>query len=691
MSSESISPASFYSMRGFGYKRFEKTEPNNLDNCIILYEKYPNFNINDKELENYPMIIEIDTKTIKEDTIQEHEDGVFYAEKTIYLNPISAKIYFRNESEKRSTLSKAEPSIETKMLPLYQSCFNVRPKGIECFDWTKSNIKDSENDNTNHISEDRKINKLKGFLYAYILAANKLLSDEVVTLKKYAKDLRNTLSAVITSPDGRATYKQQNQLDKIYESINNAFYKAEGLDKKLKELITQKKEQWHCENFLEILQGESLYDFWIQKQNIKSSFQLRSFYVSSSKAEDKEKSFENYMLDLENAITEFNDFKFIQKEQFPILQDCNKIEPIPIEKGDFLTKLLNEHLNDAYNSETFILSRYKFAKDIVTNTFKKELGEKWNSSSTQTYLNNLLLNLDAGQPFELNSTAKPILKSFAAFCQKGNADIDKLEDYLISNEIGDFCIAFALWGIVFGFANMPKTLTNELFLLDNLDYISEIYKYVFEQVHGIELKGTLERRPEISTMNKETNKNDVKIHQFINDNTTCDSFSELEKKLRPCKLKQEQLESIQEGYKQNKNQFSKPFFDYVKKIKGIRGKKLQQIKECLGYIEQQEIKSTAIQSSIYSLESDFNKNVKSDNIIDKLICFNGKNKDIINRLKENWDYVNKKNLDKKETIRFFINLCKKEGEGRATIQTALLQIFTKEVANKCEIELEDIL
>jgi len=230
-----------------------------------------------------------------------------------------------------------------------------------------------------------------------------------------------------------------------------------------------------------------------------------------------------------------------------------------------------------------------------------------------------------------------------------------------------------------------------LFLSDNLDYISEIYKHIFKQVHGIELEGTLERRPEISTMNKETNKNDVKIHQFINDNTTCDSFSELEKKLRPCKLKQEQLESIQEGYKQNKNQFSKPFFDYVKKIKGIRGKKLQQIKECLGYIEQQEIKSTAIQSSIYSLESDFNKNVKSDNIIDKLICFNGKNKDIINRLKENWDYVNKQNHDKKETIRHFINLCKQEGEGRATKQTALFKIFTKEVANKCEIELEDIL
>ena len=83
MSSESISPAEFYSVRGFGYKRFEKVEPNNLNNRIILYNKYPVFDINDNELENYPMIIEIDTKTVNKDVIHEHKDGVFYSEETI--------------------------------------------------------------------------------------------------------------------------------------------------------------------------------------------------------------------------------------------------------------------------------------------------------------------------------------------------------------------------------------------------------------------------------------------------------------------------------------------------------------------------------------------------------------------------------------------------------------------------------
>ena len=83
MSSESISPATFYTNRRFGYKRFEKVEPNKLDNLLLLYDKYPIFEINDKELENYPLVIEIDTQFISEECVQEKDD-VFFTTKTIY-------------------------------------------------------------------------------------------------------------------------------------------------------------------------------------------------------------------------------------------------------------------------------------------------------------------------------------------------------------------------------------------------------------------------------------------------------------------------------------------------------------------------------------------------------------------------------------------------------------------------------
>jgi hypothetical protein len=491
MSSESISPAGFYSERGFGYGRFTKVEPNNLDRRIILYDKYPDFQIFDNEIENYPLIIELDTKYLAEDVtdiIQEDKSGVFYSEKTIYFNPFSTKLFFANEREKISTLSKAEPSIETKMVSLYQNCFCAKPANIDMFDLRICDLQDSKADFSKHISKDRKINKLKGFLYAYLLGANKSLSSEIVNLKKCAKDLRNVLSAVLVSKDNWASHQQQNQIEKLTTSINEAFYKAEGLQA----IIESKKEQYKCENFIDIIKGEGLHDMWLQKQNIRPSFQLSQFYVTKRASPDEKQEADSYFENLERAINKYAIPKNIKTEELPILQHCSKINEIPRQK-EFLSKLLTEYLQEAYNSNDFLRNRYEFAKS-GGKLFREELQDKWDGSEYKTYLNTLLKNLNEYSAFSLNSTDNLTLKSFAAFCQKGEEDIDKLEDYLISNGIGDFCIAFALWGIVFGFANMPKTLTNELFLSDDLDYVSEVYKYIFKQIHGIELEGKIERK-----------------------------------------------------------------------------------------------------------------------------------------------------------------------------------------------------
>lgn len=91
MSSESISPASFYARRGFGYKRFEKVEPNPLENLLLLYEKYPLFDIHDSEFENYPLVIEIDTDYLsKEVEIKTINEGLLLLKKlcTLPLLPL---------------------------------------------------------------------------------------------------------------------------------------------------------------------------------------------------------------------------------------------------------------------------------------------------------------------------------------------------------------------------------------------------------------------------------------------------------------------------------------------------------------------------------------------------------------------------------------------------------------------------
>jgi hypothetical protein len=589
MSSESISPAGFYSVRDFGYKRFNKVMPNNLDNRIILYDKYPDFKINDTEIENYPLIIEIETKYIAEyvsDIIQEYKNGVFYSEETIYFSPLSTKLYFANEREKISTLSKAEPSIETKMVALYQNCFCIKPTNIEVFNLQMCDLEDSKSDFSKHISKDRKINKLKGFLYAYLLGANKSLSPEIVNLKKHTKDLRNVLSAVLVSSDN-SSYQQKSQIEKFTNAINEAFYKAEGLSK-IQAIIESKKELYKCENFIDIIKSEGLYDMWFQKQNIRPSFQLSQLHLAKSASPDeKQEIFDSYFENLDTTINRYATSTTIKNEYLPTLQ-CFKVNTFPkFSNGinhEFLSNLFNEFAQELYNQQVFVESRKDFAFS-GGKIFKDALSPKdWEDSEFRKYINGLISNLGNYTSFEINSSNNLTLKSFAAFCQKGEEDIDKLEDYLISNGIGDFRIAFALWGIVFGFANMPKTLTNELFLSDDLEYITDVYKCVFKQIHGIELEGKIERKqvehsictPQVAS--KPTPRHPTPIDKKPQVDNEEQKFRQ---NLKAQKIKQE--DEIIEVWKTNGCTVNDRLFADILKIKCVGEKTIEKIKDCFNY------------------------------------------------------------------------------------------------------------
>ena len=608
MSSESISPASFYLRRGFGYKRFERVGPNNLDNRIILFKDFTIFEIHDNELENYPLVIEIDSRHVPEDVIKEN-NGIYFAEETIYFNPFSTKFIFMDIQERIRTISKAEPSIESKMVALYNNCFLIfdKSKFSRSFNWEKTDLEDSKNDISTFISKDRKINKLKGLLYSYLIASNKSMSSDIVSLKKLARTLKNTLSAIITSPDGRATYAQEEQLNKLYKLINERFQKIF-----ISPIIKEKSEKYQCDFFSMLIQ-ENLWESWLRENNF-SKFQVSPFYSSSK---DKDVVFNNYIQNLENQIL---NIEYNQKKSkadiscLPVLQN-NRIVEIP-EHKDFLSKLFNEYLEEAYSSEEFIQSRYEFAKS-GGKTFKDELQEKWDGSQWQQYINGLLKNLNEYSAFDLKSIKNTTLESFAAFCQKGESDIDKLEDYLIINEIGDFRISFSLWGVIFGFANMPKTLTNELFQSNDLEYITRIYKHIFKQLHSIELEGYLEK----AEIQKQPDKPKPKEPQPIipkEDNKPISLKTDnpdIRKKLKDCKLKPEQLDSISELYEKNHNIINESFFISVNKIRGIGKKALEIIKEALAY-EPETSKITQTETSLFDeMKPDIGKDFYSDSSV----------------------------------------------------------------------------
>ena len=90
LSTESISPKVFYEKRGFGYSRWWSIDENNIENITLLFDSPHQFERPSSDIEDHEMLIEINTN----DEYNKITDGVYYSDKTIYLNPWQTKIYF---------------------------------------------------------------------------------------------------------------------------------------------------------------------------------------------------------------------------------------------------------------------------------------------------------------------------------------------------------------------------------------------------------------------------------------------------------------------------------------------------------------------------------------------------------------------------------------------------------------------
>lgn len=487
MSSESISPQSFYEMRGYGYKHFEKVELNSLDNTILLYEEFPDFSIDDSELENFAMVIEISPEFCNA-KISSVGEGVYKCHETIYLNPFNTLFYFNRKTELVSTRAKSRPSVEAKFANLYKGCLKVVASSVKRRKY-KAHIDVQDSFDRAAFEQDVRINKLKGFVYSYIIAANRSCSDNVALLKMHCKQLINTLSAATTSPNG---YIQSEAIDKLYADVRRDIEKIEGIQSKVDSIMKAKSDEYQVPNLIDILRKEGLYDSWNIK--IKNTYGLKTKvtlekFVASIGA-DRLQALDGYEQYLDSIVSFYNS----QRPALPVNlvpQICSE-RIIALAEGDkqFVVSLLNMYLNESIEKDKFLAGRYNYAR-MGGTMFRDALGDKWENSEERRYVNALLKNINEYTAFDINSSTNLTLKSFAAFFQKGDIEVRKLEDYLTSSGIGDFRMAFSLWGVVFGFADMPKTYTTHLFDSADQEYIEAIYKFIYKSLFGKDLEGSI--------------------------------------------------------------------------------------------------------------------------------------------------------------------------------------------------------
>lgn len=514
-STESISPAAFYSRRNYGNKRYFKVEANDLDNVVMLYSKYPHFHIVEEDFENAPLVFEIDTDDYIPDKFQKvnNVDGVevYASDTTIYFNPFHVRVYFSSWQDRQAALTKAEQSIENKFSKIYNSSFIVRQEkswyssslfsSKDYFEWNRSYIGTAQDIPLSWPADDAYIDRIKGAVFCYLIGANMAVSKEVSRLKQLARKMRNTLSAIVNSPDKKPTELQDNTLlsyiqefNQIYGALDeNALYNKSIIDKRLVSPSTGIDK----DTILKVLKDLRLEDAFKRQLNLKPVYDANELYTCLDSPTMSPADASAIVVErLFNAIRKIEIKELSQESKKDILQliaiegkQLKIIDPMK-GSGSYVNRLLNSQIKSEYKQ----FMSENGTEELLSIAFvgggklKEYLPDKWDGSEYQTYINGLLANLQQGTSFDLFSIDNIILQSFAAFCQKGE-EVDRLTDYMLQCGFSEYRFALGIFGATRGFASLPKTFTSVL-IDGEKSYYAKFYKALYKWFFGIELQNT---------------------------------------------------------------------------------------------------------------------------------------------------------------------------------------------------------
>lgn len=512
LATESISPEAFYSIRGFGNKRYYPVSANGLADCILLYSKYPLFEVGNSDMENYPLVVEIETDDYSDSDgkfkLQEriNEVDVYSCFDTIYLNPFHCHFYFSNKDEFLCASTLAEQSSENKFYDLYSGCFCIRQEkdctnktfslgsgNLNEFKWDKSYEPRNMNLSSAHgATDDALLDRVKGFLYCYFIGANTSLSKEVSELRAISRNLLNTLSAVLKSPSGRPSDAQDKDLCENIKNFESIFSKvdeaAASNKKKIDDFLSKNPDGLSVEQCFRLFEYIGCKPNFHQKLRLSPAFDVRDLWSCIEyKSEDKYSRFSDR---LEAAVSsiEKKELSKATKHSIHELVEIGEgftIQIKDLQKKEFYEKLILSQIKAEYRSD---VGEYGEQLALVLNggrILKDLMSKKWDNSPTQDYVNQLLRHFQDNLPFDIFSSVNITLQSFALFCQKGQ-EVDKLLNYAGKIGIGNVQLALGLCGATYGFAKLPKTFTSQLIKRDS--YYLDFYKTVCKDLFGVDSK-----------------------------------------------------------------------------------------------------------------------------------------------------------------------------------------------------------
>ena len=497
LADESISPCGFYQKRSFGYRSFAKVPLNDNETHLPLFVSCPVFELPD-DAPGFPLVLEIDSSLINESELRQGScegSTIFYIDKTLYFNPFNMRFIFRNQRERIETVNAAQRSIETKLLSWYQGSFasidSIDKKHTQEFNGQEDFKDDSQEEIKQELlSGDARKNRIKGILWSYTIGLNLSRKESAYAdLRKHLEEMRGALSAQVggtksANKDLSANLRSDINriLEKAQEPIIKAYFKAwEDPDFMFKQMYAS------CPS---------------ERPEIKSTvMEAAGVFQIGPFAESTIADVNSYIDETIKEITRtiyppkliaFDSIPSVSGNQF-ISLPAGETRPT-VERGkdhtdDNVDTSADERRVAAYIlNATLAKHAHLFIEDKPSYVYEiaRGLGGKCSEQdgpALEQFLRMLYDNLKGAAPLKLNEAPNETMKSFAIFCKKGSMDsLEDLECVLLTNGILDLSFAYALWGAVYGYSAMPKTVIDATLSDYPKEYAEEAMRRIYEEI-----------------------------------------------------------------------------------------------------------------------------------------------------------------------------------------------------------------
>lgn len=457
LSSESISPVSYYVKRPFGSKFFQGISDINMDDTLYLFSKVPQFSISDSESEQYPIALEIDDEQLKKLEVSLVYDGqdfkIISCSKTIVLTPWNTRIFYFDERAYIHSRLVLETSRNCKLGLRFQ--WVCSDEGVRLRDMVEKINGILPGDGP----DDLGFNAGKGAVWGYIVGCSRSISTSAAQLVSISNRMRNIASNAISNSGecGQVFYDELNELEEKYRNIAD----KETHDK-WNQACSQEKRS-------------ILVEFDVLKEAF-NKFSL-PYTPKVPYMKDSQNAWVSYREGI-NACTE----AYIKDSQMSSTISLNSItyrnSGVTIENSELINCVLNMIMLGELDKEKIRISREASMKNVlgsISEILQRKLGkEKWGQQpDVRLYINKLYKNIVDFEPFDINDINDEELKAIAAFLLKGE-DFEALLRYLEDNCVANYRYILCLWGALEGYASIHKTILAPVLSADNVCQVNKL-------------------------------------------------------------------------------------------------------------------------------------------------------------------------------------------------------------------------